>query len=80
MWADAICINQEDDDEKSFQVAMMGQVYAAAAHTIIFLSTPVDDLGEDAEPIDLELAEIIVHKSWFKRVWVFQELIFPKNP
>ncbi len=80
MWADAICINQEDDDEKSVQVAMMGQVYAAAAHTIIFLSTPVDDLGEDAEPIDLELAEIIVHKSWFKRVWVFQELIFPKNP
>ena len=28
VWADAICINQSDRDEKSVQVAMMGDIYA----------------------------------------------------
>jgi hypothetical protein len=28
VWADAICINQADRDEKSVQVAMMGDIYA----------------------------------------------------
>jgi hypothetical protein len=27
LWVDAICINQQDDDEKSKQVAMMGRIY-----------------------------------------------------
>ena len=37
LWADAICINQDDDDEKAVQVAQMGEVYKAARHTIIRL-------------------------------------------
>lgn len=28
IWADAICINQQDTDEKSVQVRMMGEIYA----------------------------------------------------
>lgn len=28
LWADAICINQQDDDEKAVQVTMMGDIYA----------------------------------------------------
>jgi Heterokaryon incompatibility protein (HET) len=28
VWADAICINQDDTIEKSFQVTMMGDIYA----------------------------------------------------
>jgi Heterokaryon incompatibility protein (HET) len=28
VWADAICINQDDPIEKSFQVTMMGDIYA----------------------------------------------------
>jgi hypothetical protein len=28
VWADAICINQSDRDEKSVQAAMMGDIYA----------------------------------------------------
>jgi hypothetical protein len=37
MWADGISINQNDDVEKSKQVAMMGEIYAAAYKTIICL-------------------------------------------
>ncbi|KAE9379704.1 HET-domain-containing protein, partial [Stipitochalara longipes BDJ] len=37
IWADAICINQNDDEEKAIQVTQMGEVYKAARHTIIWL-------------------------------------------
>lgn len=37
LWIDAICINQSDHDEKSRQVAMMGEVYKGAANTIVWL-------------------------------------------
>jgi hypothetical protein len=37
LWADAICINQNDDEEKAIQVTQMGEVYRAARHTIIWL-------------------------------------------
>ncbi|TLD21137.1 hypothetical protein PspLS_09233 [Pyricularia sp. CBS 133598] len=37
IWADAICINQEDDSERGEQVKMMGEIYAAASWTAIWL-------------------------------------------
>ena len=33
-WIDAICINQEDDAEKSSQVQYMGRIYRQAAHAL----------------------------------------------
>jgi SpoVK/Ycf46/Vps4 family AAA+-type ATPase len=30
IWVDALCINQEDDDEKASQVQLMGQIYSQA--------------------------------------------------
>lgn len=37
LWADALCINQQDDEEKSWQVMMMGRIYTLAHHTVIYL-------------------------------------------
>lgn len=37
MWIDAICINQNDNEEKSVQVLLMGDIYAIAARTIVWL-------------------------------------------
>ena len=37
MWVDAICINQNDDEEKCVQVSMMGDIYAGAARTAVWL-------------------------------------------
>lgn len=34
LWADSICMNQEDNLEKSHQVAMMGQIYARSSRTL----------------------------------------------
>ncbi|KAL8303203.1 hypothetical protein RB597_005193 [Gaeumannomyces tritici] len=39
LWADAFCINQDDDGERAMQVAMMGQIYSAAARTLVWLGS-----------------------------------------
>ena len=37
LWADALCINQEDDQEKSWQVGLMRHIYARAFHVLIWI-------------------------------------------
>ncbi|XXG99605.1 hypothetical protein Hte_005946 [Hypoxylon texense] len=46
IWIDAICINQQDNDEKSHQVAMMGEVYSKCSNCVIWLG----ESDEEAEP------------------------------
>ena len=41
IWADAICINQNDTEEKSTQVTMMDRIYSAATYVVAWLG-PVD--------------------------------------
>jgi hypothetical protein len=47
LWADAICINQKDDVEKTDQVRLMGQIYSKASRTIIWLGPQIygDEIG-----------------------------------
>ncbi|KAH7383577.1 heterokaryon incompatibility protein-domain-containing protein [Cadophora sp. MPI-SDFR-AT-0126] len=47
-WADALCINQKDNVEKSAQVAMMGDIYRGATGTRIWL-------GEERDSSDLAM-------------------------
>lgn len=47
VWADAICINQSDVIEKSAQVALMGDIYASAARTLVWLG-PGDQATDQA--------------------------------
>ena len=47
LWIDAVCINQEDTDERQEQVAMMGQIYASSKEVIVWLG-PTSDLDKDA--------------------------------
>lgn len=35
VWADALCINQKDDAEKSKQVALMGSIYMKASRVVV---------------------------------------------
>jgi len=44
LWADAVCIDQSDNDEKSNQVKNMGSVYATASRVMVWL-----DNGELSE-------------------------------
>lgn len=64
LWIDAICINQSDDDEKSHQVAMMGDIYGKAATGLLWLGeepeqpTPaIDRSQQDAVTALLGMAD-----------------------
>lgn len=53
IWVDAICMNQEDDREKSHQVQLMRRIYQGAARVMIWLGDNLS-LGSQAGPL-LEL-------------------------
>ena len=43
LWVDAICINQNDNREKNFQVPLMDKIYIGAANVCIWLGTETED-------------------------------------
>ncbi|KAH7324263.1 heterokaryon incompatibility protein-domain-containing protein [Stachybotrys elegans] len=45
LWIDAICINQSDKEEKSWQVQNMKQIYKKARGTIVWLGEDIDGAG-----------------------------------
>lgn len=55
LWADSICIDQDNRKEQGNQVALMGEIYAKASKTIICLGP---DPGKHAENVATLLKEI----------------------
>ncbi|KAB2103188.1 hypothetical protein AG0111_0g8193 [Alternaria gaisen] len=47
LWADALCINQKDDQEKGHQVKRMGEVYANAKCVLVWLACDTKNVAED---------------------------------
>lgn len=46
VWIDAICINQDDDAEKSIQIARIGEVYRLASRVVVWLGPSSDGSDE----------------------------------
>ncbi|KAH6656046.1 heterokaryon incompatibility protein-domain-containing protein [Truncatella angustata] len=93
LWADAICINQSNIDERNSQVAQMDQIYISASSVIIWLGEAGDESDYVMRSIanrDLEafitprfmFAIIrILKRPWFTRTWIVQEFVLnPKQP
>ena len=49
IWIDAICINQDDSDEKAWQVELMGSIYKSCSQVYIWLGEWKDDISEDEQ-------------------------------
>ncbi|KAH7303924.1 heterokaryon incompatibility protein-domain-containing protein [Stachybotrys elegans] len=47
LWADAICINQNDPEEKASQVKQMQKVYQNAIRVLVYLGPDTDDIATD---------------------------------
>jgi hypothetical protein len=58
LWIDAISINQEDLDERSQQVQLMGKIYKNAAVVLMWIGDQTPYTG-DAIPIFQRLAELL---------------------
>jgi hypothetical protein len=138
VWIDAICINQKNNLEKSWQVNQMGDVYRQACYVVVwlgkdadnsdavmdaismigsqgsrFVESTIDELEtmaekcakckpEDAKTFLKDSPELLYHRiigtfgdgwkfpllalkafiqrSWWRRVWIMQELVLAKQP
>lgn len=95
IWVDAICINQQDDREKSEQVGMMEKTYSKAQMVSVWLGLapvpqemsssmeePNDDQGVylDAEPFEWESQlEYVMNRPYWSRFWVIQEFLLARD-
>lgn len=48
LWADQICINQKDRDERSEQVKFMNMIYKNASHVLVWLGPDEENLAGPA--------------------------------
>ncbi|KAH7347994.1 heterokaryon incompatibility protein-domain-containing protein [Pyrenochaeta sp. MPI-SDFR-AT-0127] len=71
LWIDAVCINQNDNDEKVFQIPLMRRIYEQAEQVCIWL-------GEASEGSSLGMRELF-DRPWWTRVWIMQEAIVAKK-
>ncbi|KAK0716794.1 heterokaryon incompatibility protein-domain-containing protein, partial [Lasiosphaeria miniovina] len=86
LWVDAICINQDDKDEKGRQVQLMAKIYSKASRVIVWLGEEADGSDQalediraaaDEEPANSPADETnrnniltLLERRWFERIWV----------
>ncbi|KAF2808853.1 HET-domain-containing protein, partial [Mytilinidion resinicola] len=88
LWADAICINQNDKKEQGHQVERMGRIYENASRVLIWigkddgaarrlLKMPFVPQNGGRLPEDTRVwnsVRNLTEHAWFGRVWVLQEV------
>ncbi|KAI1127251.1 heterokaryon incompatibility protein-domain-containing protein [Nemania abortiva] len=69
LWVDAICINQQDTEEKTYQVQLMGDIYSQTANGLLWLGEQPDEPlpivsseQEDGTARLLEMADSLLEK------------------
>ncbi|KAF7855385.1 hypothetical protein EAF04_010128 [Stromatinia cepivora] len=88
LWIDSLCINQDNDEEKNFQVAIMGSIYESAlwvascigtGETVGMMEPNVMSDGEEAKLARMRLRESFDQIPYFDRVWIKQEIILGRG-
>ena len=78
LWVDALCIDQNDDNYKSHQIADMGLVYSSAVSVIIWLGFATDRQMEAMQLIPTFIDRLRQHKSRGRSLVSYLECIgFP---
>lgn len=86
LWVDAICINQEDEQEKASQIQFMVVIYDQATRVVAWLGEAAHDSSLAFEAIhaagrknstavtyndEIHAAGMaLLHRPWFRRIWV----------
>ncbi|KAI0661822.1 heterokaryon incompatibility protein-domain-containing protein [Cubamyces menziesii] len=80
IWIDYHCINQDDIDEKTAQVAIMQRIYTMA-HTTLVMLEDISLSADECQTITKISAQSssavrhIMSARWFSRAWCSQELV-----
>jgi hypothetical protein len=62
LWADSICIDQENREEKEHQVALMGKIYSAADCVLLYMGKDEDNHGPAVCSLLQEMNQMIQTK------------------
>ncbi|KAJ5919228.1 hypothetical protein N7466_010171 [Penicillium verhagenii] len=60
LWADSVCINQDDLAERASQVLLMGQVYQTAKRVLMYLGEDDDSHGEAVKSLVSEIDDMVI--------------------
>ena len=83
LWIDAICINQEDVEERSKQVSLMAFIYRRAARTVVWLGlSPKPYTSTDGKVMQIQEeanAKSIVNNPYWSHLWTVQETVLARD-
>lgn len=92
LWIDALCINQEDEVERSYQVRQMGVIYTNARQVLVWLgsdartssilsalSKPSAEREESGRLQEHEDMIYLGQNSYWSRAWITQEVSLAKS-
>jgi hypothetical protein len=77
LWADAVAINQQDDEEKSSQVGLMQEVYRKGACTLIWLGHEEDEVVQASLNGIIQWLARKYRWGWRRNVPASPELKYP---
>jgi hypothetical protein len=69
IWVDAICIDQENEEEKEHQIQLMPAIYAKARSVIVWLGEAQDDGDQVLESIRIAGEKQVVQNKHALRKW-----------
>jgi hypothetical protein len=80
LWADGICINQQDVREKTLQVQLMREIYSAAIEVLIWLGSSTDETDNAIRGIGhlgdrlrrTRFLDLVLEKRWELVPWIVQ--------
>ncbi|KAH8599239.1 heterokaryon incompatibility protein-domain-containing protein [Bisporella sp. PMI_857] len=77
-WIDALCINQEDLDEKSDQIPLMKDIYKSASRVIVWLG-PMQDV-KDADGARGQLMQLVSEEHLYTSEELYRRVMTSTNP
>ncbi|KAI3337447.1 HET-domain-containing protein [Xylariaceae sp. AK1471] len=91
IWIDAVCINQNDPDERGHQVRLMPQIYSRAQRVLVYVGEEADEsclcmdvLAQGSvssqRTNDFTIAaNHLLDRAYFSRAWVLQEIALARK-
>ncbi|KAF4892904.1 Heterokaryon incompatibility protein 6, OR allele [Colletotrichum fructicola] len=80
LWTDRLCINQSDDEEKTAQIKLMGEIYSQASQVLIYLGKmdpSVEGAMEAMRRVESELGTF--HSGSYLGVFNMMRYLFKKD-
>ncbi|KAF2247437.1 HET-domain-containing protein [Trematosphaeria pertusa] len=91
VWADGVCINQHDIQERGHQVKLMGVIYDRATKVLVWLGPDAGNRARESfdyfkgyhshinDTGDRLVLDMVRYCQWFERLWVVQEVALSRS-